>query len=165
MSKEPTDHGTEFDRIIASLYEASLDDSLWRQTSLLIDGTCAITGTHLCIVGGNTPQDLKWLFDQAYWHGEFREELARDYAENYFPRDERVPRLIGLPDRRVVPVADLYTERELKISPAYNELLRRAGAQDGLNIRMDGPQGIHIVWALANSVDPGGWSLRADQDD
>ena len=62
-----------------------------------------------------------------------------------------------------MPVSDLYTERELRTSPTYNELLRRADAQAGLNIRMDGPHGIHIVWALADSTEADGW--RSDQID
>ena len=148
-----------FDRIIASLYEAMLDDSHWRSVSALIDEACGITGTHLVLIGGN-PADARWLFDKAYWRGELREDLGRDYAENYFPRDERIPRLLQLPDRRVVRVTDIYTERELKTSPTYNELLVRAGARDGLNIRMDGPDGIHIVWALANPTTADGWSAE-----
>ena len=150
-----------FDRILASLHEAMLDETRWRETSTLIDEACGITGTHLVIVGGQCHIEARWLFDRAYWHGEDREEQGRDYAENYFPRDERIPRLIALPDQRIVPVADLYTERELKTSPTYNELLRRCGAQDGLNIRMDGPHGIQIVWALADPTDPDGW--RSDR--
>ena len=61
-------------------------------------------------------------------HGELREDLGRDYAENYFPRDQRIPRLMRLPDQQIVPVTDIYTPRELLTSPTYNELLRRAGA-------------------------------------
>ena len=152
-----------FDRIVASLHEAMLDETRWRETSMLIDEACGITGTHLVIVGGQCHDGAQWLFDRAYYHGEDREEEGRDYAKNYFFLDERVPRLISLPDRRIVPVAGLYTERELKTSPTYNELLRRADAQAGLNIRMDGPHGIHIVWALADSTDPDGW--RSDQID
>ncbi len=148
----------QFDRIIASLHEAMLDDTRWRETSALIDDACGITGTHLVLVGGDPHDNPQWLFDKPYWRGELRADLARDYAENYFPSDERIPRLLRLPDRRVVRVTDIYTERELKLSPTFNELLRRAGARDGLNIRMDGPVGIHICWALANPTTSGGWS-------
>ena len=147
----------KFDRIIASLHAAMLD-SQWRTTSALIDDACGITGTHLVLVGGDTHGDVEWLFDKAYWHGELREDLGRDYAENYFLRDERIPRLMQLPDQQIVPVTDIYTPRELLTSPTYNELLRRAGARDGLNIRLDGADGIHIVWALADPTTAGGWN-------
>ena len=106
-----------FDRIIASLHEAMLDETRWRETSILIDEACGITGTHLAIVGGHCQDAAQWLFDRAYWHGEDREEQGRDYVKNYFSGDERVPRLIALPDQRIVPMAGLYTERELKSSP------------------------------------------------
>ena len=150
----------QFDRIIASLHEAMLDDTRWRETSALIDDACGITGTHLVLVGDDPHfhDNPQWLFDKPYWRGELREDIGRDYAENYFPSDERIPRYLRLPDRRVVRVTDIYTERELKISPTFNELLRRAGARDGLSIRMDGPAGIHICWALANPTTSGGWS-------
>ena len=151
-------HRDKLDRIIASLHGAMLDDSQWRATSVLIDEACGISGTHLVLVGGNDHGDARWLFDKAYWHGDVREDLGRDYAENYFPRDERIPRLMRLPDQQIVPVTDIYTQRELRTSPTYNEMLRRAGARDGLNIRMDGPDGLHIVWALANPTTADGWN-------
>ena len=150
---------TSFDRIIASLHEAMLDETRWREASILIDEACGLAGSHLVVFGGHD-NDAAWLFDKAYWRGEFREELARDYALNYFPRDERIPRIFALPDRRVVRVADLLTDRELRTSPTYNELLAPAGSADGLNIRMDGPHGLHIVWALADSTEPDGWNSR-----
>ena len=36
-----------FDRIIASLHEAMLDDTKWRETSALIDDACGLVGNHL----------------------------------------------------------------------------------------------------------------------
>ena len=134
-----------------------LDDARWWETSVLIDEACGLAGSHLVIVGGHSHDAAEWLFDKAYC-GELREEQARDYVENYFPRDERIPRMFRLPDRRVVHVTDLFTEPELKTSPTYNELLRRSDAQNGLNIRMDGPSGLHVVWALADPTEPDGWS-------
>ncbi len=150
---------TSFDRIVASLHEAMLDETRWQEASILIDEACGLTGSHLVVFGGHD-NDAVWLFDKAYWRGELREDLARDYALNYFPRDERIPSLLALPDRRVAPVADLYTDRELSTSPTYNELLARADARNGLNMRMDGPNGLHIVWALANPTQPDGWNSR-----
>ena len=155
---------TPFDRIVAALHEAMLDETRWREASILIDEACGLAGSHLVVLGGDD-NDAAWLFDKAYWRGEFREELARDYALNYFPRDERIPRMLALPDRRVVRVADLLTDRELRTSPTYNELLTPAGSADGLNIRMDGPHGLHIVWALAGLDRTGRLELRANQAD
>ena len=116
----------KFDCIIASLHEAMLDDSHWRETSVLIDDACGITGTHLVLIGDDANGDATWLFDRPYWRGELREDLGRDYAENYFSSDERIPRHMRMFDRGVVRVTDIYTDRELKTSPTFNELLRRA---------------------------------------
>ena len=54
-------------------------------------------------------------------------------------------------------INDLYTAEELKTSPTYNELLRRAGMQDGLNVRLPGLDGSHIGWGLNDPVDSEGW--------
>ena len=54
-------------------------------------------------------------------------------------------------------VNDLYTAEELKTSPTYNEMLPRAGMPDGLNTRLDGPDGSHITLALDDPVDSDGW--------
>ena len=45
----------------------------------------------------------------------------------------------------------------MKTSPAYNEGLRHSGAQNSLNVRLDGPDGLRIVWALADPAGTGGW--------
>lgn len=62
-----------------------------------------------------------------------------------------------LPDSRLVPITELYTDGELKTSAAYNEALPRGGYQLGLNVRLDGPDGSSIVWTLADSTEPDGW--------
>ena len=72
----------------------------------------------------------------------------------YYPGDERVPRLAQLPDSRLVAIAELYTEAELKTSRAYNEALRRGGYQHGLDVS----GGCSIVWTLADGVEGDGWS-------
>ncbi|MYJ72510.1 MAG: helix-turn-helix transcriptional regulator, partial [Rhodospirillaceae bacterium] len=73
-------------------------------------------------------------------------------------QDERIPRLIRLPDSDVVHVASLYTEDELKTSATYNELLPTNQFQNGVHVRMDGPDGTRIAWSSADPVDVDGWS-------
>ena len=137
-----------------------LDDSKWRETSTLIDDACGLVGNHLVIVGVDADGDATWLFDKAHTRGEFREDIARDYVENYLSRDERMPRLLRLPDRRLVHVTGIFTERELRTSATYNEFLLRWAGGDGLNVRMDGPAGLHILMALADPTASGGWSTE-----
>ena len=147
----------KFDRIIASLHEAMLGDAHWRDTSALIDDTCGMKGTHLVIVDEHAPNPPEWVFEKLYYHGELLEELGLEYANDFFPHDERIPRMLRLPDSHVVRVTDLLTESELKTSPTFNDLLCRTSGRNGLNMRMNGPNGLHILWAIADPVEPNGW--------
>ena len=145
-----------FERILASLYDAMLDDTRWPATAALIDEACGLANNSL-LVGEGPKSDVRVLFVGAYCRGQRREDLEREYLENYHAGDERVPRIRQLPDSRLTHVRELYTAEELKTSPTYNELLLRADHQDSLNVRLDGPDGSHISWALGDPVDAEGW--------
>ena len=149
-----------FDSIVAALHETALNDTLWPRTSTLIDEAVGMWGSHLAVESGHTRNDAEFVFGDAYCHGELV-EMGRMYANIYFPHDERVQRLLRLPDSRVVHVTHVYTEHELQTSPTYNEFLCRFGAGNGLNLRMDGPDGLHIIWAFTDPDDPHGW--RSEQ--
>ena len=148
----------KFDRAVAALHEAMLGDAHWRETSVLFDDASGTKGSHLVIVDSHARNRPEWLFDRLYFRGESREDLAREYVEDFFAIDERIPRLMQLPDRHVVHVTDLLTERELKTSPTYNDALLRSDCQNSLNLRMDGPDGLDILMGLADPTDPDGWS-------
>ena len=145
-----------FERILASLYDAMLDDARWPATSALIDEACGITGNGLMVAEG-PKDDVRAVFVGLYSRGQRRKDLEREYLENYHSIDERVPRFRQLPARRLVHITDLYTAEELKTSPTYNELLPRAGMQDSLNVRLPGLDGSHIGWGLNDPVDSDGW--------
>ncbi len=145
-----------FERIMASLYDAMLDDVHWPATSALIDEACGITGNTL-LVGEGPKDDLRVLFVGLYYRGQRREDLEMEYLEVYHPIDERIPRFRQLPDSQLVHVADLYTAEELKTSPTYNEILLRAKYQNGLNVRLDGPDKSHMTWGLGDPVASDGW--------
>ena len=145
-----------FERILASLYDAMLDDTRWPATSALIDEACGLTGNGL-MVGEGPKNDVRGLFVGLYYRGQRREDLEREYLENYHSIDERVPRFRQLPVSRLVHINDLYTAEELKTSPTYNEILPRAAMQDGLNVRLPGLDGSHIGWGLNDPVDSEGW--------
>ena len=145
-----------FERIVTSLYDAMLDDTRWAAASALIDEACGLTGNGL-MVGDGPKDDVRALFVGLYYRGQRREDLEREYLENYHPTDERVPRFRQLPDGRLVHVKDLYSAEELKTSPAYNEAMLRGRQQDGLNVRLDGPDGSHITLGLGDPVDSDGW--------
>ena len=145
-----------FERVVASLHEATLDDARWPATSALIDEVCGVHGNAL-LVGERPKNDVRVVFVGLYYRGERNEDLEREYLEVYHPTDERVPRLRQLPDSRIVRSADLYTEQELRLSRTYNEMSLRTHFQNGLCVRLDVREGSHITWGLCDPVTSGGW--------
>ena len=145
-----------FARVVASLYDAMLDDTRWPATSALIDEACGLTGNALLVAEG-PPDDLRVLFVGLYYRGQRRTDLEREYLELYHPINEAIPRLRQLPDGQLVPIKDLYTAEELKTSRTYNEALRRGQYQQGVNVRLAGPGGSPMTWSLADPVVSDGW--------
>ena len=147
--------GHLFGRLLASVYDTALEDALWPATSRLIDEACGATGSSV-IVGEGVGDDANVPFAAFYRRGERRRDMERLYFEYYHFRDERLPRLRNLRYGKLVRVVDLYSARELKKSATWNEALPRAGTQRGLNVRMRGPRGSRIVWAISDPV-TGDW--------
>ena len=147
-------------RLLTALHEAALDDALWSATSALIDEACGMTGNAL-VVSEGSGEHSSVLFARSYRRGQRNEDLEQYYFCNYYRRDERIPRLRNLPDSLLVRVPDLYTEEEKKTSPAYNEGLPYIGSRNGLGVRLDGPNGTRIIWAISDPSRSGGWD--ADQ--
>ena len=106
-----------FDRALASLHNAVLDDAHWPMTSALIAEACGTIGNCLTFAKGRYPN----YFIRFYFRGERDVDFEHWYFDGYYARDERVPRLIGLPDSKLVHATDLYTHEELKTSAAYHE--------------------------------------------
>lgn len=146
-----------FDGILMSLHDAMLDDAHWPATSALIDDACGMKGNALVVGKGQSQKDGQIFLARFCYHGERHPERERWYFALYYSQDERVPRVAQLPDSSLVRIDDLYTEEELRRSPAYNEALPRGGYQHGLNVRLDGLEGSSIVWTLADCNASGGW--------
>ena len=145
-----------FERLLASLHKAALDPDLWPTTSALIDEAVAAQGNALLIAEG-IERDAPMLFAAGYYRGERRPDLERDYLGNYHPWDERVVGLRRLPDSKLVHITELYSEQQLKTSRSYNEFSGRSGGQNSLNVRMDGPDGSNITWAILDPVKGRDW--------
>ncbi|MDE0204937.1 MAG: hypothetical protein OXP66_02755 [Candidatus Tectomicrobia bacterium] len=145
-----------FDRVLVSLHEAMLDDARWPAASAHIVEACGAVGSELVVAegpGSNVDVLLAW-----FYHGaRRREDLEREYFELYHEHDERVPRLRQLPDGQVVHVTTLYDEAELRTSRTYNEMLGRTGTRNALNVRLDGPYGSRIIWAIGDPVEGDAW--------
>lgn len=148
-----------YERILAALHEAALDDAGWPAASGLIDTACKSKGNALVFAEGTVKSGIEIYFSMLCYRGQPCRELEQEYYEHYHPIDERLPRLRQLPDSRIVPVDDLITAEEKKVSPTYNEALARGCMQNSLNARLDGPQGrTRIVMSLADPVNGGSWS-------
>lgn len=145
-----------FERILASLYDAMLDDTEWPAVSALIDEACGASGNAM-IVEEAPENDFHAHFAGLYYRGERRTDLEREYFEVYRPIDELVPRHRRLAYGRLVRVPDLYTAEELKTSPAYNEAMLEGKFQDGLTVRLSGAGGTAFLWGHADPVDSDGW--------
>ena len=147
-----------FDRILAALYDAMLDDGRWPAASALIDEACGLWGHVLAV--GSGPQDEALggcSFVGVYHRGQRLTDWEREYFERYYALDERVPRYLRLSDSQLVHNTALYTAEELKTSPIYNEILPRYNSQDCLNVRLVDPDGSSIVWGIYNPIAPDGW--------
>ena len=145
-----------FERIVASLHDAMLDDSHWPATSALIDEACGIAGNAL-MVGEGPQDDIRVTFVGLYYRGQRRPDLEREYLDVYHPINEGIPRLRQLPDGHLVPIKELYTAEELHTSRVYNEALRRGQYQQGLNVRLAGPGSSPMTWSLADPIASEGW--------
>ena len=146
-----------FDRVVASLHEASLDDACWPAASSFIDNVLRAKGNSLAFSEGTREKGIRIYYAGFFHYGQRFRELEREYFGVYHHRDERAPRLQRLPDSKVLPIRSMYTDAELKTSATYNEFLVR-GAQKGFNVRLDGPGDTRIIWAVNDPLDPDGWS-------
>ena len=145
-----------FERVLASLYDAMLDDTRWPATSALIDEACGVVGNAL-LVGEGPKKDIQILFVGLYYRGQRRTDLEREYLEVYHPINECIPRLRELPAGHLVHFKDLLTAEELKTSRTYHELFLRGKYQNGLNVLLDGPGGSRMTWGLGDPVASDGW--------
>ena len=145
-----------FERIMASLHVAMLDDTRWPATSALIDEACGLKGNALW-VGEGPMGDRRVLACGSYYRGLRRTDLEREYLEVYHPINEAVPRQLQLPEGLLVQIKDLFTPEEKKTSRAYNEGLLRVKYQNGLSALLDGPGGARMTWTLADPLDADGW--------
>ena len=123
----------EFDEVLAALHEAAFDDARWPEASALIDEACGIKGNMLIYGSGTSNDDVVIYLARLLYRGERNEELERKYFEEYYPHDERLPRIRTLPDSRLAHVSEVYTEEEKKTSPTYNEALPLSDSQNGLS--------------------------------
>jgi len=148
----------ELTQVVRALNEAILDATLWPRTSAQIDRACGARFGALCLAEGLTENRIGISILWCFCRGVDRSNRVQEFVRRYCAADELVRRVRRLPDSRIVPVRQLCNEKEQQASEIHNEAMARNHMQDGLIVRMDGPAGTHIVWAIGDPVDRGGWS-------
>ncbi len=146
-----------FERCLEALYDAALDDARWPAATALIEEAVG-AGANALTVGEGHDDGVRIHFARFLERGESVQDRARVYFDEYHAHDEGLPRLRLAPPGRLVRLRDLYTEDERKASVAYNEGHRLLGGRNaGLNVRFEGPDGLRIVWSLADPVGSRDW--------
>ena len=145
-----------FERIVSALQDAALDPIHWAQALHLIDDACGLLGSHLAIHDSSVSPP-SYLFSAAYLHGEDYADICQEYIDDYYPTDERFPRLLRLPLNRFAHNTALYTEHEQKTSATYNDLLPRIGSNNQVCVRLTGPAGTDILWGITG-FDESDWA-------
>ena len=149
-----------FERLLASLHEAMLDEAHWPIASAPIDEACETKGNILVSGEGGLGNNLEVYFARCCYRGERHEEYEQEYFGVYHHRDERGPRLRRLPDSKIVSIEALYTDEEKRRSVAYNEMLARSDTGNALHARLDGPDGSRVIWTATDPIDDAGWSSQ-----
>ena len=145
-----------FRRCLELLHEATLDDARWPAASTLIEEAIGSKGNML-MIGEGSGNEVRVYFNRLLERGEERQDLAREYFQVYQPIDEGPPRLWRWRVGELVHAPDLYSERELRTSAAYNEGWGPRQCQDGLVTRLDFFDGLSVIWGLRDPVGGDGW--------
>lgn len=147
-----------FVRVVASTQEAALGRARWTEAAVLINGLIRTTGNALSFGEGRAQGEARVFFLRLCHGGQRREDLEREYFRDYWPSDESISRIACLPDGKLVPIGELFTDREKKTSRPYMEGRGKTGMQNGLAVRLGGGGTSNIVLNFGDSLEPGGWS-------
>ena len=156
------DRQYEFDRIVASLHECSLNPGCWDRTAALLTESLGLAHHHVAVVSGSAG----YLFGRMDFDGRPRPDLERNFAAGEFALDERTPRIVALPHARVVSGNDLWTEHEKRRSYIYNRYFQNSPEFPGrtidqLLLRLDvGPA--QVGWCLGRTADRPPLSVSAE---
>ena len=146
-----------FERILALLHDAALDDVHWSAAARLINEASQMKSNALAISDRRHQPRPELFFFRLIVGGEHRDDLERAHLRDFLLYDESISRVKLLRAGQPAPTADLYTDHEKKTSRTYELIRGPARQQNGLSLYLDGPVGSHIAWALGDSVAPGGW--------
>ena len=140
-----------------SLQQAALHQDHWPVASGLIERASGVKGNALMVCSHPAVRPDSVCFWRVCFAGRRYAELEREFIQDHWQRDERIPRVRRLSEGRLVPTSELYTPEERETSPTYTNLMAKTDMQKGLHTRLDAPDGLQIVWAVGESTERG-WS-------
>ena len=146
-----------FERILARLHDAALNDVHWSAAARLINEASQMKSNALAISDRRHQPRPELFFFRLIVGGEHRDDLERAHLRDFLLYDESISRVKLLREGQPALTADLYTDHEKKTSRTYELIRGPARQQNGLSLYLDGPVGSHIAWALGDSIAPGGW--------
>ena len=146
-----------FERILARLHDAALDDVHFSKAARLINEASHTKSNGLAFRHKRGQPGPEPSFFRLIIGSEHRDDLERAHLRDYALHDESLPRIRRLPDGRLTQTADLYTDHEKKTSRTYNLIRGPARQKCGLTVHMHGPAGSSIIWELGDPTEPGGW--------
>ena len=146
------------DGIISAFHDAAFDDALWPAAAGRVDRAVGIAGNILTFGAGESDDDVVVYFNRLCYRGERYEEGERQYFEDYYAHDERIPRFRALPDARLAHVGDLFTDEEKRTSVVWNEALPIGRMRRCVTVLLDGPDRSRIFWTLGDPTGDG-WSF------
>ena len=137
------------DSLLAALHEAAIDEARWPRASALIDDAFGARGNGL-ILGRAFEGHLDVFSARMYSGGRRRTYLERVFLDLCASAGGALPGLEQPLEGRVVPVAKLLARKCARPCRTYADGLARLGMQDGLMARIDGPNALRVIWALAD---------------
>ena len=146
-----------FERIVALLHDAALDDAHWSAAARLINEAIRSESNFLAFSDRRRQPRPELSFVRLVMGGDHRDDLERAHLRDFLLHDESISRVKRLPEGEPAHTADLYTDHEKRTSRTYNLIRGDCRQKDGLTVYLDGPVGSHIVWSLGDSIAPGGW--------
>ena len=146
-----------FEQAVTSLYAAAVGEVAWVSAATLVTDAIRAHGHSLTYADLGAGVEPEIRMARFFVGAKRRDDLEQLYFRDYYPRDEAIPRLLGLQQGDLIHKSDLYTDREKKTSATYNEFRRLNKTQHGLFIGLEGPDACAVVWSLGNSLERDGW--------
>ena len=73
------------DRLLATLYDAALDDVHWPAAHALMDEACGVTKSALVVANGRSQADSRILFARFSRRGGRDQDCEQLYFDTYYP--------------------------------------------------------------------------------